>query len=131
MPYRNSSPALISLAAGLDAGLLLLFIVIGRANHGGEGLTGVLGAWWPFQTGLLVAWLVMRAWRTPAQLIWTGVGVWLITVTVALLLRILTGQGVQTSFVIVTVAVVGGFFLGWRVIALLVGRIRRRSPSIR
>jgi hypothetical protein len=131
MPYRNSSPALISLAAGLDAALLLLFIVIGRANHGGEGLTGVLGAWWPFQTGLLVAWLVMRAWRTPAQLIWTGVGVWLITVTVALLLRILTGQGVQTSFVIVTVAVVGGFFLGWRVIALLVGRIRRRPPSIR
>jgi hypothetical protein len=127
MPYRNSSPAIVSLAAGLDAALLLVFVVIGRANHGGDGLGGVLITWWPFQAGLLVAWVVLRAWRTPVQIVWTGVGVWLITVSVAMLLRTLSGQGVQVSFVIVTVGVIGGFFLGWRLIALLLRRLRHRA----
>lgn len=128
MPYRNSSPALISLAAGLDAALLLVFVLIGRASHG-EGLWGVLGTWWPFLAGLVVAWLAVRAWRTPLQILWTGVGAWLITVTVALLLRVATGQGVQLSFVIVTFLVVGVFLLGWRAIALLVRRLRHRTAG--
>jgi len=128
MPYRNASLALISLAAGLDAAMLLLFVVIGRASHG-EGLWGVLGTWWPFLAGLVVAWLVLRAWRTPLQIWWTGVGLWLITVVVGMLLRLASGQGVQTSFVIVTVLVLGVFLLGWRAIALLVRRLRHRRSA--
>ena len=128
MPYRNANLALISLAAGLDAALLLLFVVIGRASHG-EGLWGVLGTWWPFLVGLVVAWLIKRAWRTPTLIRWTGVGVWLITVVVGMLLRLASGQGVQPSFVIVTVLVLGVFLLGWRAIALLARRLRR--PRIR
>jgi hypothetical protein len=131
MPNRQSSPALVSLAAGLDAALVLLFVVIGRANHGGEGLPGVLSAWWPFLAGLLVAWLVLRVWRAPTRIGWTGVGVWLITVLVAMLLRVVSGQGVQLSFVIVTVVVIGGFLLGWRAIAVLVRRRRHRSGTAR
>ena len=128
MPYRNSSFALVSFAAGLDAALLLLFVVIGRASHG-EGLWGVLDTWWPFLTGLVVAWLVLMARRTPVRILWTGVGVWLITVVVGLLLRIVSGQGVQLSFVIVTFLVLGVFLLGWRAIALLVQRQRRRVAA--
>ena len=128
MPYRNSSFALVSFAAGLDAALLLLFVVIGRASHG-EGLWGVLDTWWPFLTGLVVAWLVLMARRTPVRILWTGVGVWLITVVVGLLLRIVSGQGVQLSFVIVTFLVLGVFLLGWRAIALLVQRRRRRGAT--
>lgn len=131
MPYRNSSLALISLAAGLDAGLLLLFVVIGRANHGEDGLWGVLGTWWPFLVGLVVAWLVLRAWRTPLQLVWTGLGVWAITVIAGMLLRVASGQGVQLSFVVVTFLVVGVFLLGWRAIALLVRRLRRPAAGAR
>ncbi|WP_104165638.1 DUF3054 domain-containing protein [Cryobacterium sp. N22] len=126
MPYRNSSFALVSFAAGLDAALLLLFVVIGRASHG-EGLWGVLDTWWPFLTGLVVAWLLLMARRTPLRILWTGVGVWLITVVVGLLLRVVTGQGVQLSFVIVTFLVLGVFLLGWRAIALLVQRLNRRG----
>ena len=126
MPYRNPSFALVSLAAGLDAAMLLLFVVIGRASHG-EGLWGVLDTWWPFLTGLVVAWLVLMARRTPLRILWTGVGVWLITVVVGLLLRMVSGQGVQLSFVIVTFLVLGVFLLGWRAIALLVQRQRRRG----
>lgn len=128
MPYRNASFALVSLAAGLDAALLLLFVMIGRASHG-EGLWGVLGTWWPFLAGLIVAWLVLRAWRTPLQIAWTGLGVWMITVIVGLLLRVVSGQGVQFSFVIVTFLVIGVFLIGWRAIALLVGRLRPRPAG--
>jgi len=125
MPYRNAGLAVISLAAGLDAALLLLFVTIGRASHG-EGLWGVLGTWWPFLAGLVVAWLVLRAWRTPLHIVWTGLGIWLITVIVGMLLRILSGQGVQLSFVIVTFLVVGAFLVGWRAIALLVRHVHAR-----
>ncbi|MEC5184552.1 uncharacterized membrane protein YhaH (DUF805 family) [Cryobacterium sp. MP_3.1] len=129
MPNRNASLAIVSLAAGLDAAMLLLFVVIGRASHG-EGLWGVLVTWWPFLAGLVVAWLVLTARRTPLRIVWTGVGVWLITVAVAMLLRVVSGQGVQLSFVIVTFLVLGVFLLGWRAIALLVQRQRRRGASV-
>lgn len=109
--------------------MLLLFVVIGRASHG-EGLWGVLGTLWPFLAGLVVAWLVLTARRTPLRIVWTGVGVWLITVVVAMLLRVVSGQGVQLSFVIVTFLVLGVFLLGWRAIALLVQRQRRRGASV-
>ncbi|WP_165384997.1 DUF3054 domain-containing protein [Cryobacterium sp. SO1] len=128
MPYRNTGLAVTSLAAGLDVALLLLFVMIGRASHG-EGLWGVLGTWWPFLAGLIVAWLVLRAWRTPLQIAWTGLGVWMITVIVGVLLRIVSGQGVQVSFVIVTFLVTGAFLIGWRSIALLVGRLRNRRTA--
>ena len=128
MPASRVRPTVLAAAAGLDAALLLLFVVIGRASHG-EGLWGVLDTWWPFLTGLVVAWLVLMARRTPVRILWTGVGVWLITVVVGLLLRIVSGQGVQLSFVIVTFLVLGVFLLGWRAIALLVQRRRRRGAT--
>jgi len=127
MSSRPAGPSLVSLAAGVDAALVLLFVLIGRASHG-EGLWGVLLTWWPFLAGLAVGWLVSRAWRHPLRLVWTGVIVWLVTVVVGMLLRVASGQGVQLSFVIVTVIVLGVFLLGWRAIALLVHR--RRSARI-
>lgn len=123
MPSRRVSPALLVLAGGLDAAVLLVFVVIGRASHG-ESLLGVLTTWWPFLAGLVVGWLAMRAWRQPLRIRWTGVGVWAITVAVGVLLRVATGQGVQPSFVIVTMAVTGVFLLGWRSVGLLVRRGR-------
>jgi hypothetical protein len=126
MPSPEKRPVLIALAAVLDAALLLLFVMLGRASHGGEGVWALLGTWWPFLTGLAIGWLVMRAWRNPLGILWTGVGVWLITVVGGMLLRIASGQGVQTGFVVVTVLVVGGFLLGWRAIALLI-RLRRTA----
>src|SRR5512133_3872044 len=108
MSSRPAGLPVVPLAAGLDAALVLLFVLIGRASHG-EGLWGVLVTWWPFLAGLAVGWLVLRAWRHPVRLVWTGVGIWLITVLVGMLLRVASGQGVQLSFVIVTVIVLGLF----------------------
>ena len=114
------------LTAGLlDATLVLLFAAIGRLSHD-ESLAGLGVTYWPFLGGLLFGWLLLRAWRHPQLLVRTGLGVWAVTVAGGLLLRVLSGQGVQLSFAIVTTVVLGVFLLGWRAIAALV---RRRSAQ--
>jgi hypothetical protein len=45
---------------------------------------------------------------------WTGLLIWAATVIVAMLLRAVTGQGVQIGFVVVTTVVLTIFLLGWR-----------------
>jgi hypothetical protein len=121
MAIQRVRPAFVITAAAIDAALLLVFVLIGRASHS-EGPLGALWTWWPFLGGLAIGWLVMRAWRSPQRIVWTGIGIWVATVAGGMLLRALSGQGVQPSFVIVTTIVVGVFLLGWRGIALLVQR---------
>lgn len=119
-------------AGVLDVLLVLVFVVIGRSSHA-EGLTvaGIAETWWPFLAGLAVGWLVTAAWRNPLRILWPGVGIWIVTVGVGMLFRVVGAQGVQLSFVIVATVVLGVFLLGWRAVAALVRRIRsRRSPAV-
>jgi hypothetical protein len=101
--------------------LILVFVLIGRASHG-EPITllGTAETLWPFLAGLVVGHLLMRAWRHPFRIVWTGIGVWIATVVVGMLLRWASAQGVEVSFVIVAAIVLGAFLLGWRALALLV-----------
>lgn len=112
-------------AGVLDAALVLLFAVIGRLSHG-ETLAGLGVTYWPFLGGLIIGWLLARAWRRPHNVVWTGLGVWIATVAGGLLLRLASGQGVQLSFAIVTTIVLGIFLLGWRAIAALTRRASRQ-----
>ncbi|MCY7287254.1 MAG: DUF3054 domain-containing protein [Cryobacterium sp.] len=125
MAIQQNSRSGLLLAAGLDAALVLVFVLIGRASHG-EGLLGTLNTWWPFLGGLVVGWLVMRAWRSPRKIVWTGTGIWLYAVGVGMLLRTVSGQGTEFSFVVVTTISLGVFLLGWRGIAVLLGRLQAR-----
>jgi len=120
----RSSRSVVVASAGFDIVLLFVFVAIGRASHG-EGAQGFLITLWPFAVGLIVGWLVARAWRTPRRIVWTGVIVWACTVVVGMLLRLLSDQGVQLAFVVVTVIVLGVFFLGWRALSSLVIRLLR------
>jgi hypothetical protein len=124
---RAGNPG-IFVAAGIDAALVLVFVLIGRASHS-EGLLGTLNTWWPFLGGLAIGWLVMRAWRGPQRIVWTGIGIWLGAVGGGMLLRVLSGQGVRPSFVIVATIVLGLFLLGWRGIAILLRRVRARRRA--
>lgn len=108
----------VIVSATTDVALTLVFVLIGRANHN-EGLLGALVTWWPFLGGLAIGWIVLRAWRSPQRIVWTGIGVWVATVVCGMLLRAFSGQGVQSSFIIVTTVVLGAFLIGWRGIALL------------
>jgi hypothetical protein len=128
---RSSRPAArpeILRAGVLDAALVVVFVLIGRASHG-EGLapSGVLGTAWPFLAGGIVGWIVARAWRAPSRVVPTGLIVWGVTVVVGMVLRALTGEGVVVPFVITTAIILGILMLGWRAVSALVARRRARG----
>ena len=110
-------------AAALDVLCVLVFVVIGRANHAdGESLGGIASTSWPFLCGLGAGWAAARAWRRPLGLVPAGLGAWLGTVAVGMVLRVVAGQGTAVAFVVVALAFLGLFFLGWRLVARFLTR---------
>jgi hypothetical protein len=113
--------------AVLDLCCVGAFVAIGRASHSeGDALAGLARTAWPFLAGLAVGWLVTRAWRRPGALVPTGLGVWVSTVALGMVLRVVSGQGTDAAFVVVALAFLGLFMLGWRVVA---GRIATSSSG--
>jgi hypothetical protein len=112
-----------------DVACVLLFVVIGRANHGhGETVGGVASTAWPFLAGLAVGWLVALVWRRPAALVPSGVAAWLGTVVAGMVLRVVAGQGTAVSFIIVALSFLGLFLLGWRLLARFVPALHLSGP---
>jgi hypothetical protein len=111
-----------------DVACVLVFVAIGRSSHNEAGsVAGFLGTAWPFVVGLAIGWLLMRAWRRPVRVVWTGVGVWGMTVAAGIALRALTGQGTEFSFIVVTTVVLAVLLLGWRIVVRWTARFRRAS----
>ena len=107
----------------LDVCCVLVFVIIGRASHTrGETLAGIASTAWPFLAGLAAGWGASRAWRRPLALRPAGLAVWLCTVSLGMILRVVSGQGTAVAFVIVALAFLGLFLLGWRLLARLVAR---------
>lgn len=105
-------------AVVLDACAVLVFVVIGRASHHESGgLAGLASTLWPFLTGLAAGELITRSWRRPVALAPTGIGVWLSTVALGMVLRVVAGQGTAIAFILVALAFLGLFLLGWRLVA--------------
>ena len=111
-----------------DGVAILTFATVGRLSHA-EGLTlpGVIGVAWPFLVGGAVGTLIGRTWRRPSALS-SGLWVWLGSMAGGMLLRWLSGGGVQPSFVIVASVVLAVFLLGWRVVVRL-ARARRVAEA--
>ncbi|GAA3553365.1 DUF3054 domain-containing protein [Microlunatus spumicola] len=130
---KDSRVAPAASVALVDLVLVLVFAGIGRVSHGEDlGLTGMARTAGPFLAGWLVGWVLVAlvpATRSRPRGLAAGALVWVAVVAIGMLLRVATGQGVETSFVVVTVIVVGVFLLGWRGIAALVTRVRGRSAS--
>lgn len=107
----------------LDVVLVLVFAAAGRLSHAqGLDAAGLWGTAWPFLTGTLLAWVSLRAWNRPFAPWPQGVFIWAITLVGGMVLRILSGQGTATAFVIVAALVLALLLIGWRLVALLVGR---------
>ena len=105
-------------AVVLDVLCVLVFVVIGRANHTqGESVAGIASTSWPFLCGLAAGWAAARAWRRPLALRPAGIGAWLGAVAVGMIVRVVAGQGTAVAFIIVALAFLGLFLLGWRVLA--------------
>ncbi|MUM19117.1 DUF3054 domain-containing protein [Mycobacterium sp. CBMA271] len=116
---RTQKPAasvLFSLV--LDAVGIFVFCTIGQISHS-EGITlpGVWHTAWPFLSGAGIGWLLSRGWSRPTSVAHTGIAVWVSTVLFGMILRTLSHQGVQFSFIVVASLFTAMFLLGWRVIA--------------
>jgi hypothetical protein len=59
----------------------------------------------------------------PGGLVPAGVGAWLCTVAFGMVLRVVSGQGTALSFIIVALAFLGLFLLGWRLLWRLFARL--------
>ncbi|MFC9833961.1 DUF3054 domain-containing protein [Rhodococcus sp. NPDC127530] len=116
-------------ALALDVVLVIVFCAIGRRSHDeANALTGLATTAWPFLTGLVVGWLATVAlYRDKFDaflIVPTGIVVWLSTLVVGMLLRVVSGQGTAFSFVIVAGTALAVFLLGWRAVAKIVTKSR-------
>jgi Protein of unknown function (DUF3054) len=118
-------------AVALDVGCVLVFVIIGRASHTkGENLAGIASTAWPFLAGLGVGWLAARGWRRPLAISPEGLVIWLCTVALGMILRVVSGQGTAVAFIAVALAFLALFLLGWRLLARLVP-LTRLTPLAR
>ncbi|MFI5714727.1 DUF3054 domain-containing protein [Nocardia sp. NPDC051750] len=106
-----------------DALLVVVFCAIGRRSHDEAVLTGLLNTVWPFATGLAAGWIAVyfvnrgRGADEPfngARIRPTGLVVWLSTLVIGMVLRVVSGQGTAASFIVVAALVLALFLLGWR-----------------
>jgi hypothetical protein len=126
----KGSAGAIVFAAVLDVVLVVAFALTGRSSHAEAlDLVGLGGTVWPFLTGAALGWLALRAWRAPFAVWPTGVAVWASSVVFGMLLRALTGQGTALAFILVATLALGLLLVGWRAIAQLVLRARRRHAA--
>ena len=127
MSVKKYAPFLL-----IDAILVIIFCAIGRRTHEeANALAGLAKTSWPFLTGLVIGWAatfaLYRDKFNAVLLVPTGVVVWLGAVGIGMILRVLSGQGTQFSFIVVATLVLGAFLLGWRALAPLVVKIRTKS----
>jgi hypothetical protein len=102
----------------VDALIVLVFVGIGRSSHHhGLRLSGFLSTTWPFAVALGLGWLYLTLRRRNGASLRGGVAVWLSTVVVGMVLRVLSGQGTAFAFIVVALAFLGGLMLGVRLVA--------------
>ena len=110
-------------AVALDVGCVLIFVIIGRASHTkGESVAGIASTAWPFLAALGVGWLAARGWRRPFAIRPEGLVIWLCTVALGMILRVIAGQGTAVAFIVVALVFLGLFLLGWRLVARVLVR---------
>lgn len=99
----------------VDLLIVLLFIGIGRANHHhGDSLSGMASTTWPFAVGLVLGWLIVLVRHEDGSSLGAGLKVWLATVALGMILRVIAGQGTAVAFIIVALAFLGALMLGTR-----------------
>jgi len=115
----------VAIAAVADIVSILVFVAIGRRNHDeGETVDAIFTVAAPFLIGLVVGWIVARAWTRPMQ-VDAALIIWPITVAVGMVLRNLVfDRGTALPFIIVATIVTGVFLVGWRLVAARLSRRR-------
>ena len=126
MATQTVRPVAVTLAVGADVLAVLVFAAVGRSSHAEADALGTLTTAVPFLLGLLVGWLIVRAWRAPLRLP-VGVAVWVGVVVIGLGVRAAFTHRLPLTFALVTAASMALLLLGWRAMAHLIARSRRQS----
>ena len=102
-----------------DLMCVLIFVVIGRRQHGEESaVSGVVTTAAPFLIGLVIASCIGKLRGKPADTVLAGVYTWVTTVLLGLLLRrFVFDRGTAAAFVIVAILFLGATLIGWRALA--------------
>lgn len=115
----------------LDAALVVVFAVIGRASHD-EPLdaAGIARTALPFLGGLLFAWILMVRRRQSGVTMFDGLYAWAGTLVLGMLFRALIGDGTAILFIVVAAGILAAFLIGWRAAyALITGRRGERPRA--
>ena len=102
----------------IDCCCVLAFVIIGRhTHHDGDSVAGIWHTAWPFLAGLALGLAAARAWRRPLAIVPAGLAAWLGAALAGMVIRVLAGQGTAAAFIVVALAFLGLFLLGWRLAA--------------
>ena len=116
-------------AIAVDVICILIFAIVGRSSHReATDLLGIAYTAWPFLAGCLIGTVIGRTWRHPFSLK-SGVTVWLGTVIGGMTLRVLTGAGVQLTFIVIASCVLALLLIGWRAGLRLIQHARAKTSS--
>jgi hypothetical protein len=109
----------------IDLLFIVFFVGIGRSAHR-HGITfpGMMSTLWPFAAGLGTGWLVTWRRHHSGESPLDGLIIVLITVAMGMVLRVVAGQGTALAFIIVALAFLTLFLVGWRLITRTAGRRR-------
>jgi hypothetical protein len=109
----------------IDSLVVISFVLIGRDSHGFISDPGdIARVSAPFLIALAISIVLLRAWRNPASLL---MGLWLglSTLVIGMVLRhLLFDAGTARVFVMVTGAWFVGLMVGWRLVPMLVTKLR-------
>lgn len=101
----------------LDLLLLVLFAVIARGAHAeGMDVAGIAQTAWPFLAGCALGWALVETLLRRLPLWQSGVVIWVDTLIIGMLLRMVSGHGAHWSFLPVGSAVLFVLLLGWRLV---------------
>lgn len=118
-PAADRNPIGMPWALLVDLVLVVVFAAIGRASHAEQNaVVGALTTAAPFLVGTLAGWALVRmrshAWPLAVG---TGIPVWLSTLALGMVLRVLFGGSTAFSFILVAGAALAILLLGWRWLA--------------
>jgi hypothetical protein len=104
-------------AMAFDFAVILLFVAIGRHSHE-HGITfkGIVSTLWPFGVGLIIGWIYLGLTHRNFLAHKSGFYLVLLVVTVGMFLRVISGQGIALSFVLVASLLLTLLLVGWRII---------------
>jgi Protein of unknown function (DUF3054) len=117
-------------AVALDIAIVLVFVAIGRTAHAdGVTIAGLASTAWPFLAGLGVGWLALARGRRDGMALSSGLVVWISTVVLGMVFRVVSGQGTAVAFVFVALGFLGLTMVGWRAVVGGARRWRSTSPT--